>query len=262
MKDFFVPKDLILFSDIMWMNSDFSVHGFSAGLSEAMATLTVTVSSAAPVADPYWASVLALVQAPEAGSSIVDAKGHTVTLAGNTGVVTTLGTPSIYLDGNGDYARIPYTSDLEWGAGDWTLESIFYPTSVAAGTIFCDAPSFGGFYAVRILLSSGILAVYMYDSSNTEFLVDCGAISANVLHHIAVQRVNGTTLNVYKDGVFVASRSIVSGRSMKAMSAPYTIGAYYSGDYYSGHILAVRKTNGQARYSADFTPPTWPLPVS
>lgn len=43
MKDFFVPKDLLLFSNSMGMSSDFSVRGFSGGQGEAMATLTVTV---------------------------------------------------------------------------------------------------------------------------------------------------------------------------------------------------------------------------
>ena len=46
MRDFFVPKDLLLFSNKMEMVSNFSVRGFSGGLGEAMATLTVTVSSA------------------------------------------------------------------------------------------------------------------------------------------------------------------------------------------------------------------------
>lgn len=46
MRDFFVPKDLLLFSSSMWMNSDFSVRGFSGGTAAAMGTLTVTVSSA------------------------------------------------------------------------------------------------------------------------------------------------------------------------------------------------------------------------
>lgn len=48
MKDFFVPKDLLLFSNKMEMVSNFSVRGFSGGLGEAMGTLTVTVSSSAP----------------------------------------------------------------------------------------------------------------------------------------------------------------------------------------------------------------------
>ncbi|NCC84600.1 MAG: hypothetical protein EOM03_10805 [Clostridia bacterium] len=46
MKDFFVPKDSLLFSNSMGMNSDFSVRGFSGGISEASATLTVTVNAA------------------------------------------------------------------------------------------------------------------------------------------------------------------------------------------------------------------------
>lgn len=49
MRDFFVPKDLLLFSNGMGMNSDFSVRGFSAGVSEASATLMVTVSSSVAV---------------------------------------------------------------------------------------------------------------------------------------------------------------------------------------------------------------------
>jgi len=48
MKDFFVPKDLLLFSNSMEMNSDFSVRGFSAGASEAMGTLMVTAALGVP----------------------------------------------------------------------------------------------------------------------------------------------------------------------------------------------------------------------
>lgn len=44
MKDFFVPKDLLLFSNSMGMNSNFSVRGFSGGTAESIGALTVTVS--------------------------------------------------------------------------------------------------------------------------------------------------------------------------------------------------------------------------
>lgn len=235
----------------------------SDGVGEASATLTITVSAAVPIApvDPHWSSVLVLVQAPATESSIVDAKGHTVNLSGHTSVSSALGSPSIFFDGSGDLARIPYTSDLAWGSGDWTVEFLFYPTSTSSGTLFCDAVSAGGYYAMRVLFGGGTINVYMYDSSNTEFLVGCGAISVNTFNHFAVQRSGGTTLSMYKNGVFVTSRSIVSGRAMKAMSAPYTLGGYVTTDYYSGHILAFRKTNGLARYTANFTPPTWPLPT-
>lgn len=49
MKDFFVPKDLLLFSDSMGTNSDFSVRGFSAGMTEDEGSLTVTVTAASTV---------------------------------------------------------------------------------------------------------------------------------------------------------------------------------------------------------------------
>lgn len=230
----------------------------SDGQAEASATLTVTVTTTAPAADPYWDSVLLLVQAPETGSSIIDARGHTVTLYENIAVASAIGPNSIYFDGSGDIARVPYTPDLDWASGNWTVEFLLYPKSVASGTIFCDAVSGGGFYAIRVLFGSAKIWVFMYDSSNTEFLVDCGPISANVLGHFAVQR-SGTTLNMYKNGSFVTSRSIVAGRSMKAMSAPYSLGGYVSTDYYYGHLVAFRKTNGVVRYVAEFTPPTWPL---
>ena len=56
MKDFFVPKDLLLFSNSMGMSSDFSVRGFSGGQAEDSATLTITVSS---VGEPWTPMMLA-----------------------------------------------------------------------------------------------------------------------------------------------------------------------------------------------------------
>ena len=47
MRDFFVPKDLLLFSSSMGMESDLSVRGFSGGLSEA-ATMLLTAATATP----------------------------------------------------------------------------------------------------------------------------------------------------------------------------------------------------------------------
>ena len=46
MRDFFVPRDMLLCESQAAMPGDFSVRGFPAGQSEAMGTLTVTVSSA------------------------------------------------------------------------------------------------------------------------------------------------------------------------------------------------------------------------
>ena len=47
MRDFFVPRDMLLYGSQAAMPTDFSVRGFSAGQSEASATLTVVVSAAA-----------------------------------------------------------------------------------------------------------------------------------------------------------------------------------------------------------------------
>ena len=102
MKDFFVPKDLLLFSNSMGMNSDFSVRGFSGGISEASATLTVTVSSGAvpelwtpgEISGAFWFDPNSAAHRSLSGSaiiSLIDVIGGIVTISqGTSGAMPSL----------------------------------------------------------------------------------------------------------------------------------------------------------------------------
>lgn len=86
MRDFYVPKDLLLFGGTMVGRSDFSATGFSAGQAEASATLTVTVTASSaeytPLATPglyFWHDFSDSASRTVDGSyitSIVDKSGN------------------------------------------------------------------------------------------------------------------------------------------------------------------------------------------
>ena len=74
MRDFFVPRDLLLFGSQAGMQTDFSMRGFTAGHSESVSSLVAMVPGSAP-AQPWTPAEIP-------GSVWVDA--DTVTLNGST----------------------------------------------------------------------------------------------------------------------------------------------------------------------------------
>ena len=70
---------------------------------------------------------------------------------------------------------------------------------------------------------------------------------------------NGTTINLYLNGVSVLSTAIVN----TDYDTPIYIGSVPAGnEYFNGYIDELRVTKGVARYTANFTPQNSPFPNS
>ena len=190
-------------------------------------------------------------------ASIIDkSQGTNLKLFGNTTGSTTqvkfANSKSMYFDGSGDY--ILSQEPVKLGTQDFTAECWLYYQSgleLMGNRTVSDS---GGF-SVRI--SSTTLTVG--NSSGTGFgSVFSGTTSSltNAWHHIAVSRSSGVT-KIYVDGTSIASHSNSIDFSL---SNPFVIGyAYTNGsgaDPIQGYIQDFRITNGLARYTANFTPPT------
>jgi hypothetical protein len=61
---------------------------------------------------------------------------------------------------------------------------------------------------------------------------------------------NGTTINLYLNGVSVLSTAIVN----TDYDVPISIGSYSTYEYFNGYIDELRVTKGIARYTGNFTP--------
>jgi hypothetical protein len=81
--------------------------------------------------------------------------------------------------------------------------------------------------------------------------------STGTWYHLAVVR-DGTNLKVYVDGSAVTTVA-VSTTALDDATSDFRIGVYNGGNYewyFSGHMDDFRVTNGYARYTGNFTPPT------
>lgn len=164
------------------------------------------------------------------------------------------GTGSIY-NPAGSSLRINSIVPNAFGTRDFTIEFWLYPSGGAGGTPVSNWTGSGWaflFEGQQITFSrpTAGYAVIVKDPSN---------ITLNQWTHIAVSRASGT-VRLFRDGVVVASAA--DSTSFTA-AGQLSIGSLY-GDgaswQFNGYFDDVRITSGIARYTANFTPPTAPLP--
>lgn len=255
MKDFFVPKDLLLFSNSMGMNSDFSVRGFGGGLSEAMATLTVTVSSGeVPVpTDPYWDNVVLCIN--PAGSSgdilLADDTGKMLSFMDGTQISTALGYPTIIFDGNLDGVLVPASSGFNFGSGDFTIEFQVRISAYTASSARLWNPNGDVYDGIDITVaSSGHLSVAMSSNGTTFNVLNAGAfqqLQLNTDYYICIAR-EGGTVRCGVNGVVHTLSTGLGTTTLFYAGRPQAIGGQQGTNRsLNGHIRGYRVTKGVAR---------------
>lgn len=172
----------------------------------------------------------------------------------NTVVTNFTGCTSIYFDGTGD--SVISRNSIPFGLGDFTLELWIYPLSnnntTYPGIFDCrssgaDANGFAVYYDN---FGSSLFNMRIGGSSNT---TPAANVPLNQWNYIAVCRV-GTIMTCYVNGV---------SRITATSSADFTRTVHYFGSTFdnfgfNGYIQDARITDGIARYTANFTPPTSP----
>lgn len=178
--------------------------------------------------------------------------------AGNAQISTSVkkfGTGSLSFDGTGDYLRTPANNFALPLAGNFTIEFwVYFNSTSTTQTIIgqWESPTFWEFY----YLANTQLRFY-YDNTN---FINLGALSTSTWYHVAAVR-NGSTITAYLNGTSqgTASSSAAIGNATKALGigseSPWT------GFYFNGYLDDIRITNGVARYTSNFTPPTAALPI-
>lgn len=180
--------------------------------------------------------------------------GNNFTIVGNTTASTAeskYAGSSIYFDGGGDYIKLDGNFstffDNAWTIEFWVnLNSLSTSNAISIG----DGSGVDGMYLLHggngfYLGSSGSWNISAYTSST---------ITVGQWHHCAVTW-DGSSYRIFVDGVL--ENTAVS--SAKLGPGPYTmaIGATYTGNQpTNGYIEDLRLTQGVARYTESFTPPT------
>jgi len=186
----------------------------------------------------------------------------TVTAVGNAQISTAqskFGGASLAFDGNGDALSVAGLSDLS----QFTLlgvvatyECWLYLNSLPSVRYFLFGSYGTGESGWTVDVdSSGNIFIARNVSGST--LTLSSAFTTSSWQHLAVVN-NGTTIVVYRDGISVGSLAASSINAIGAVTQDFRIGArrVFNELPLNGYIDDLRITNGVARYTANFTPPT------
>lgn len=236
----------------------------SDGVGEAMATLTVTVSTSGVVPDDRWADVVFCINASgeDGSTTITDAKGLAISRYGDTQIDTALGYPAVQFDGTGDYLTVPNSALTKIESGVFTFDAwIRFDGIGARRGIIGNRHSSLNNGCVFHTQSNNTLRVFMTGggliASSSSFPITAG------LHHIELSIDSVRMCRIFIDGVLRGSGTLAAGA---ASTAALQIGREQDGvssEMAKDRRPAMRLTRGTTvRHTADFTPPSFPFPTS
>lgn len=196
--------------------------------------------------------------------------GNSVDSSGTNKVVNTVGSPtyssaiskfggsSIYINSASNYLAIPYTSDLDFGTNDFTIDMWCYTDGSAGGTyktLFLKGDDATDFGSPRIDGYNGVFTIRFANNAGTAWgnEITTSAYSNNVWNHLAVVR-SGTNLYAFINGVLSGSTTY-SGAMYPFSSTGIRIGNMGT-EFWNGYIDELRISNGIARWTSNFVPPT------
>jgi len=196
-------------------------------------------------------------------ASIIDkSQGANLKLVGNTTGSTTqvkfADTKSMYFDGSGDYVSISEDDKFNI-SGDFTIESWIWPSNSTLSGIFGTGNGSFGSNAVVLTWRHGTVndqfSFWVNNISSSSQILNSNIASTNTWTHIAIVRL-GSTITLYQNGTSVDTYT--SSGTFNLSHSGLKIGSYWGGTF-NGYIQDFRITNGLARYTSNFTPPTAPL---
>jgi hypothetical protein len=242
------------------------------GVAESFSTggnVTATVSvvggaASAGGVDPYFSDVALLLQMQGTNGSpaFTDSSSfaRTISVVGNTQHSTAQfkwGTSSGLFDGTGD--RLTATLATAIGTSDFCLEAWVYISSRPAACCLVnvgDSITSAGiaFYST----AAGRVGVFSATQINVVGTTE--TIPTGAWCHVALTKASGT-VRMFVDGVLDGT-----GSHGGTLTADIYLGqTFYNSLYFddlNGYVGACRITVGQARYTANFTPPTAAFPTS
>ena len=155
-----------------------------------------------------------------------------------------------------------YVMEVSSGAGytgEFTIEFWMYNTYVTStwqSLISNSYVSGSEYFRLYKQINNGQFA--LYHNSTSAKLSSIGNIVNNTWTHVAIVRDSSNDITVYQDGISIGSYN--NNQVFGTASSPVNVGKGGVGDStnypMSGYIQDFRITNGLARYTTNFTPPT------
>lgn len=230
-----------------------------------IASLKYTVGTAESISVPTAPATGGTVLLNFTNAGIYDsASGNDLETSGNAQASTTqakFGTTSIKFAGGSDWMQTVTKPALRFGTAPFTIEAWLYPTSAAT---MCVVSIYTGTAGWTWKISGNVIAWYDNTSGN---IGGTAAIASNTWTHVAIVR-EGTGANQFKFYV----NGVLDVTSTCSANFTQTANCFVGGEggatpnfatsIWNGYIDDLRITNGYARYTANFTPPTAAFPLN
>lgn len=152
---------------------------------------------------------------------------------------------------------------------DFTIEAWFRPTGNTGQRPIISRWNQSGAsapYGWHIATNgSNVTFGYGPNSTSVNFLTG-GTIQLNTWQHVAVT-CSGNTYTLFLNGAVVATATVVLNATSYTYGIPIVLGSIINGSSvlpgggqtdFAGSIDGVRITDGAARWTSAFTPPSWP----
>ena len=246
----------------------YSWNGYISGARIVKGTAVYTANFTPPTA-PLTAITNTSLLCNFTNAGIYDASAiNDLETVGNAQVSTTVtkfGTTSMAFDGTGDYLTVPNNAAFDFRSSDFTIEAwVNIASASGVKTIVSKISNFGPF----LIVINGTTVLYYLSSTGSSWNiangVSGGTVSVGAWAHVALVR-SGSTFTPYVNGV--AGTTTTSASALAVNTHNVLIGALQTSapsiaELFNGYIDDLRITNGYARYTANFTPPTAAFPTS
>jgi hypothetical protein len=171
-----------------------------------------------------------------------------------------------FVAASSQYLTVPYPSNWNFGTRDFTIDFWVKFNSLPTSGNYVwlmgqDALSNENYYVIGLNNNSGTYRLRFAALSGGSVVIDYGwtNTSPNLVtgtwYHIAVVR-GGSNFYMFQNGAQIGS-TLVSSTAMPTFTGGFYIGDGLEGfGYLDGWLKEVRVSNGIARWTSNFTPPT------
>lgn len=230
----------------------------------AISFILPALASPLEAVDDDYTKLLLHFDGDDASTAILDESGKTTTVYGNAQLDTAqykFGNASMLLDGTGDYITYGDSDDFILGSNDFTIDLWVrfnaLPLNDVYQAFFGQHTDSNNYIYFVIGNSSG---TYYYSlicrdaGTFTHNINIVTTISTQTWYHVALVKASNV-ISVYQDGVLV--NSVNNSYAIPDKTGAFMIGNRPTSTYYlNGWIDEFRFSNGIARWTSNFTPPT------
>jgi hypothetical protein len=186
------------------------------------------------------------------------------TVSASTLDEVSLAAGAVAFNGSTTLLSVPYSSNFDFGSGDFTIEFWMYTSSSGNATKGLMAFSHNASNIAQALwyFPTASTITFWCSSNGTSFdvaaNVAAGTFALNNWYHVAVSR-SGSSIRLFFAGVLQST--VTFGGTLAGTYDRNWIGTTVGNGHYNGLLSNIRVVKGTALYTANFAPPQAILPA-